>query len=133
LHTQLEVRPGEAIDLFTTHTDSGSEEIRARQFREIREFIRDHGQGTSILAGDLNVNGDRFSEEYITMMALLGQPSDLWAESVPHRPRPDPGYTVDHQTNTFSHYDDEHRRRLDYILVFDPSPQPPPPALRARE
>jgi endonuclease/exonuclease/phosphatase family metal-dependent hydrolase len=138
LHARIQLgsEAHQTIDIFTSHTQSGvdPEEKRTRgsQLVEVRKFIKEHGiQGCWILAGDLNVIGDRqrpnildfqlddypdLDSEYDAMMSLLEplRPLDLWTAfyQLDH----DPGYTYDAETNSFPPKE-LGRERLDYILV----------------
>lgn len=156
LHTRIQVGPTgqDTIDLFTTHTDSSSAQIRRGQFSEAIEFIRQRSRDDHwILAGDLNTNGNRQNVDHF-------QPS---ADSRPirhpgrhPRPRPGmnyarddystmmlllsrprdlwtesyllagaPGYTTRNGNNFEATPKGPDGSRLDYILVHEPPPPPP--------
>ena len=138
LHARIQLgsEPYEAIDVFTLHTRSGGERsdkfTRASQLIEAREFIKLHRtQGSWLLAGDLNVIGDRqqpiisdiesgdypdMASEYDGMMSILYplDAVDSWTAfyALDHQP----GYTYDSQVNDFPP-GESGRERLDYILV----------------
>jgi endonuclease/exonuclease/phosphatase family metal-dependent hydrolase len=124
--------PSDTIDVYTTHTDSVSRQLRADQFTIINTFIGEHSpQGNWILAGDLNVKGDQQSpsaaddSEYSQMMTLLGTPRDLWTAS--YFLEGNPGYTDHPRANGFIADNGGGAKRLDYILVGRPATSPPPP------
>ena len=104
---------GSELLVFDTHLDSVLASTRRRQLTDLRDFVAltvsqlpDPRKTAVLIAGDMNVRGEMEQGEYLQMLALLGEPRDLYVEV---------GLGDDGCTHPVSHP----RRRLDYWLALD--------------
>jgi endonuclease/exonuclease/phosphatase family metal-dependent hydrolase len=139
LEARIELSPGNdtrILHVILTHLQSTEIHpagyfygVREKQLSQLREFIEkklenerertDPSRLYSIVMGDFNIIGE--TDEYETMMNLLGRPVDLFKKLNPGKD----GYTWNPNENIFIHYTDKHDRdlqRLDYFFILDHIP-----------
>lgn len=129
LHAQILIPVGDfsdgpSIDVFVTHLESKSDEIRRLQYTELARFIREHASPNrpTLILGDMNTRGNPSYQQdsasaYNLMMKNYGDALgenklvDLW-----------PQLKGDALGGTNEQESTEIGNRIDYVMLSNPNP-----------
>ncbi|MFO0664528.1 MAG: endonuclease/exonuclease/phosphatase family protein [Polyangiaceae bacterium] len=123
-HARVLLPGGPALDVFTTHMqsgyDAGARFVRRHQLEQVRAFVDERSDPSvaTILCGDFNINGltEVRAGEYACLAALFGDFCDAFADEDPITFHPHP----DH--NPLAHRFEPRAaiQRVDYVLYRAP-------------